>query len=391
MTMKRKWPVRAKILVPLFIGFFVMALAFVVISYMEFRTFTIQDCVEYAYGLNSLIADDLDVDHINDYIELGRAHPDYEAIESHLYKLRDAYPDIVFLYVYQIREDGCHVVFDLDTDDVPASEPGSIVDFDASFGKYIPDLLAGKPVRPVISKDTYGFLLTVYTPLYDSKGVCQCYAAVDYSMELLTAYVRAIIGQILLFFLIIVLIIVVVSVLLTDRGIVKPMKRLEKRAYRDTLTGLQNRTAYYEYNQALDRSISEGKADFSILMLDVNYLKRMNDTYGHERGNDYLKNASELISRVFGREFVYRTGGDEFVVVMEGGAPDRAERLIREFKDAVVKYQSDVGLQPWQRVSTAVGIASFDASRDTCTEDVLKRADAAMYQDKLAMKAQRTD
>jgi len=264
---------RVRILVPLFIGFLVMTLDFIGISYFEFRAYTIEDCVNYAYGLNSLIADNLDIDHINDYIEQGRAHPDYEAIEQHLYKLRDAYPDIVFLYVYQIKEDGCHVVFDLDTDDVPAAQPGEIVPFDASFSKYIPDLLAGKEVDPIISRDTYGVLLTIYTPLRDSKGVCQCYAAVDYSMDLLTAYVRSIIGQIIIFFLIVILVIVAASVLATDKGIIKPMRRLERRAYRDTLTGLQNRTAYYEYNQTLDKRIADGTADFSILMVDVNFLK----------------------------------------------------------------------------------------------------------------------
>ena len=124
---------RVRILAPLLIGFLVMTLAFIGISYYEFRAYTIEDCVNYAYGLNSLIADDLDIDRINDYIKQGRAHPDYEAIEQHLYKLRAAYPDIVFLYVYQIQEDGRHVVFDLDTDDVPASRPGEVVPFDASF------------------------------------------------------------------------------------------------------------------------------------------------------------------------------------------------------------------------------------------------------------------
>ena len=62
--------------------------------------------------------------------------------------MRDAYPDIVYLYVYQIREDGCHVVFDLDTDNVPASQPGEVEDFDQSFSHCIPDLLAGKTVDP---------------------------------------------------------------------------------------------------------------------------------------------------------------------------------------------------------------------------------------------------
>lgn len=388
---KRRVPARARILIPLFVGFLVMAIAFIAISYVQFKNYTIDDCVNYAYGLNGLIAEELDIDHVNDYIEQGRNHPDYARIEKHLYKLRDAYPDIVFLYVYQIREDGCHVVFDLDTDDVPASQPGEVVDFDQSFSHCISDLLAGKAVEPVISRDTYGFLLTIYTPLYDSNGVCQCYAAVDYSMDLLIAYVRSIIGQIILFFLIVVALITLVSVLATDKGIIKPMKRLERRAYRDTLTGLQNRTAYYEYNQVLDGRIKEGTADFALLMVDVNFLKRMNDTHGHEKGNEYLKNASKLISYIFGEDRVYRIGGDEFVVILEGEARQKAEGMIAQFKGAVAQCQSTPDLQPWQRVSAAIGMASWEKGRDGCAEDVLKRADTAMYQDKLAMKAQRRD
>lgn len=221
--------------------------------------------------------------------------------------------------------------------------------------------------------------------------MCQCYAAVDYSMDLLTAYVRTIIVQIILLFLVVVLIVVVASVLVTDRGIVRPMKRLERRAYRDTLTGLQNRTAYYEYNQVLDKRIAEGTADFAIVMVDVNFLKRVNDTYGHEKGNEYLKNTSDLIGRTFGRENTYRTGGDEFVVVAEGDARNGVERRIEDFKAAVTRYQANDALKPWQKVSAAIGIADYEPGRDSRTEDVLKRADAAMYQNKLAMKAQRTD
>lgn len=376
---------------PLFIGFALMAVAFIAISYVEFKAYTIEDCVNYAYGLNRLIAADMDIDSINDYIDQGHAHPDYDRIERHLYMLRDAYPDIVYLYVYQIREDGCHVVFDLDADDVAASEPGEIVPFDQAFSKYLPDLLAGKPVEPVISRDTFGFLLTIYTPHYDSRGVCQCYAAVDYSMELLMDYVHSIIMQIVLLFLIVVLVIVVISVLVTDRGIVKPMKRLEDRAYRDTLTGLQNRAAYYEYSQALDGRIAEATADFSLLMVDVNFLKRMNDTHGHEKGNEYLKNAANLIGSVCGSERVYRTGGDEFVVALDKEAQQGMEELIRAFKAAVAVCQTRSDLKPWQRVSAAIGFATYEPGRDTYAEDVLKRADANMYQDKLAMKAARRD
>lgn len=126
-------------------------------------------------------------------------------------------------------------------------------------------------------------------------------------------------------------------------------------------------------------------------MVDVNFLKRMNDTHGHEKGNEYLKNAANLISYIFGEDRVYRTGGDEFVVILEGDEPRKVEGLIAQFKGAVAQCQSTPGLQPWQRVSAAVGMAAWDKGRDGCTEDVLKRADAAMYQDKQAMKAERRD
>lgn len=388
---RKAWSTRTKILATLFVGFLVMSVAFVHISYTEFKAYTISDCVNYAYGLNSLIADELDIDHIDDYIAQGHDYPGYDDIERHLYKLRDAYPDIIFLYVYQIHEDGCHVVFDLDTDEVPATEPGAVVPFDPSYERYIPDLLAGREIPPIVSNDSYGYLLTIYTPLYDSQGACRCYAAVDYSMKLLMDYVSDIVRQIIFLFLFVVLAVVVVSVLLTDRGIIRPMKRLERRAYRDTLTGLLNRTAYYEYNQVLDRQIASGEADFSILMVDVNFLKRMNDTHGHEKGNEYLRNAADLIGRVFGQERLYRTGGDEFVGVFEGAAHNDVRQKIHALKDEIVNLQSKPGLHPWQRVSAAVGLAAYDSTRDKRAEDVLKRADAAMYQDKLAMKAQRRD
>lgn len=84
-------------------------------------------------------------------------------------------------------------------------------------------------------------------------------------------------------------------------------------------------------------------------MVDVNFLKRMNDTHGHEKGNEYLKNAANLISYIFGEDRVYRTGGDEFVVILEGDEPRKVEGLIAQFKGAVAQCQSTPGLQPWQQ------------------------------------------
>lgn len=78
-------------------------------------------------------------------------------------------------------------------------------------------------------------------------------------------------------------------------------------------------------------------------------------------------------------------------MVAEGDARNGVERRIEDFKAAVTRYQANDALKPWQKVSAAIGIADYEPGRDSCTENVLKRADAAMYQNKLAMKAQRTD
>lgn len=391
-TKARKLSLRGKLLINFAILFTLLTAAYVAISYFEFKNYTVSDCVDYAKGLCSLIEDELDAEHIDDYIEKGFDYPGYAEIRSRLGKLRDAYPDIVFLYVYQIREDGCHVVFDLDTADLPASEPGEIVEFDESFRKYIPDMLAGKEVPSIISRDQFGYLLTIYTPMTDAEGNCKCYVGVDYSMDLLTQYVKDIVSKIVLIFVAVMILLSAATIIATNRRIVKPVKQLENRAFRDTLTGLPNRNAYYDYNKVLDARIAAGDAQFSIIMVDVNNLKKMNDNYGHEKGNQYLKNSADLIASVFGRESLYRIGGDEFVAVMEG-EKRQAESiaLLREFRARVQDYHERKGLKPWEQVYAAAGIADYTSGKDTCTEDVLKRADMAMYTEKVEMKAARKE
>ena len=126
-------------------------------------------------------------------------------------------------------------------------------------------------------------------------------------------------------------------------------------------------------------------------MIDVNYLKRMNDVYGHEQGNIYLKGAAELMEKIFGNEHLYRIGGDEFVIILEGKKQDGAEERIRAFKEEIARRQADESLQPWEKISAAVGIAKYEKGTHRETEEVLRKADEAMYADKLAMKAVRTD
>ena len=385
----KKGKIRWKIIIPVIAVLLVTTVAFIGISYYAYREHEIEDLENYARGLTNLLAGEIiKAEDIDGVLEQGRDYPDYDMIEQKLYKLRKAYPDVVYLYVYQIREDGCHVLFDLDTDKFKGSEFGKVEKFFPAYEQYIPDLLAGKQVPSFESREDYGHVLTVLTPL---EGTDSVYVGADCSMEALREYVRHVIGQVCLVFVAVLAIILAVSLFLADRNVIRKMDKLENRAYRDTLTGLQNRTAYYEYNDVLNKKEDAGDADFSILMIDINYLKRVNDTYGHEQGNLYLQGAAELIRKVFGEEYVYRIGGDEFVVILEGKAQDGAEERIRAFRDEITRLQADDSLKPWEKVSAAVGLAKYEKGRDASTEEVLRRADEAMYREKIAMKAQRTD
>lgn len=383
---------RWKFMLPMILGALIMSVAFSLISYFTFRDVEMKDCENYTRGLTWLIADEIiDADKIDVYLEQGRNAPDYEVIEQKLYHLREAYPDVVYLYVYQIHEDGWHVVFDLDTKEFKGSEPGTVQEFFPAYKDYIPDLLAGKEVPAIVSDEDYGYVLTVCTPLYDANGVCKCYIGADCSMEFLREYVWNIIRQIVYSFLIVLAVMLAIGFFVTDRGVVRQVKNLEDRAYRDTLTGLQNRTAYYDYNKELTRKMEAGEADYSILMIDVNFLKKMNDVYGHEQGNLYLQGAADLIRKIFGDKYTYRIGGDEFVVILEGKAQEGIEEKIKAFKDEIARLQADDSLKPWEKISAAVGIAKYEKGTHREPEEVLRKADEAMYADKAAMKAERKD
>lgn len=152
------------------------------ISFILYRNTTIDEHTRLGQGVAGLAASVIDPDKVDEYLEKGEQADGYKETEEKLYRVRASSSDIEYVYVYKIMQDGCHVVFDLDTEGVKGSEPGYVEPFDPSFGAHLPALLAGEPIDPIISNDSYGWLLTVYQPVYDGDGNCVCYAAADISM-----------------------------------------------------------------------------------------------------------------------------------------------------------------------------------------------------------------
>ena len=117
-------------------------------------------------------------------------------------------------------------------------------------------------------------------------------------------------------------------------------------------------------------------------MVDMNGLKLLNDTYGHEKGNVAIKKTCSLICDVFSHSPVYRFGGDEFVVIIKDRDYDSIEEKIRQFKS----LSKETTGEPWERVNAAIGYALYD--HDDTVDDVFRRADHSMYEYKKEMKAE---
>jgi diguanylate cyclase (GGDEF)-like protein len=125
--------------------------------------------------------------------------------------------------------------------------------------------------------------------------------------------------------------------------------------------------------------------NFGIGVFDINNLKKINDSLGHESGDAYIVNCCQLLCKTFKNSPVYRIGGDEFaVLLMEEDFKNRDELLLK-MKDRMKEIASQ-DPTPEERVSIAGGIAVFDPENDLKVADVFTRADAAMYDDKVTVK-----
>ena len=120
-------------------------------------------------------------------------------------------------------------------------------------------------------------------------------------------------------------------------------------------------------------------------MVDVNFLKRINDSLGHSMGDSYLKGCCQIVCDTYKHSPVYRIGGDEFVVLLTGSdyehRNERLERIRKTFKDSYENTASEM----CNRYSAAVGMAEY-AADDNTIELVFKRADKRMYEDKQRIK-----
>ncbi len=251
-THVRQISLRGKILILLSLSITIIAIAAVTIGYIIFQNSTVDDYSGFAQGIANNLSYYIDADKVDAYVANGEAEPGYLETKEQLQRMKDSSSDIEFIYVYKIMDDGCHVVFDLDSGDVKASKPGDIIPFDESFMEKKDDLLAGKEIEPKKTNDTFGWLLTAYKPVYDSNGNCACYIGVDISMSRLEGGVYKYLAQQISLFLGFFILVLAFGLWLADYNIIYPLNAMAHAASSFAYNSTAERNASIDRIRALD-------------------------------------------------------------------------------------------------------------------------------------------
>ena len=223
---------RAKIVFFVAAAMIVIAGAITALSFFHYRSAALEEQIEQAQGVVKVAAAAIDPGRVDEFIERGESAEGYDVVDRRFYDLANSSENIRYVYAYQIREDGCHVVFDADTPETEGSAPGEVIEFDEAFQAYLPALLAGEPIEPIVSNEKYGWLLTVYEPVYDSAGKCRCYVGADIDMSGITADGYRFLARVVSLFFGFFLLILATTLWLAEYHIVLPINTMSLAAGR---------------------------------------------------------------------------------------------------------------------------------------------------------------
>jgi diguanylate cyclase (GGDEF)-like protein/PAS domain S-box-containing protein len=159
-------------------------------------------------------------------------------------------------------------------------------------------------------------------------------------------------------------------------------KKLRDASVTDELTGLFNRRGFLTLAQNQIDIANRMKKNFSLLYLDLNDMKTINDELGHQQGDQALVDIAHILKNSFRRsDIIARVGGDEFIVLLREGGRQPSERAIIEKLQENLKVHNEEAERAY-RLSVSTGLIQFDPQHPCTLEELLSRADALMYENK---------
>lgn len=161
--------------------------------------------------------------------------------------------------------------------------------------------------------------------------------------------------------------------------------RLNRMWIYDTLTEVFNRAGFFKFAPNLIHEAIDRKENLFILFLDLDGLKSVNDRYGHDEGDAFIKAMGMILRQLHGNgELVMRYGGDEFVVMSKNYTDEKAAGYIRRIERSIDEYNMTSGKE--YKLGASMGYSLVEPEEDMKLEDLIEVADQEMYKVKKAKK-----
>jgi diguanylate cyclase (GGDEF)-like protein len=163
--------------------------------------------------------------------------------------------------------------------------------------------------------------------------------------------------------------------------ITEARERIENLAQTDALTGLYNLRMFNEVWQRVHAAGESDRSPYALLLIDMDKLKDINDSFGHDAGNSAITLVSQCLQRsIRNTDYAARFGGDEFAVLLPGASPEIAEAVVKRVRHNVFKTTLDLRSR-MIRCSVSIGVVNYPKDgRDM--RELLSMADRKMYRDK---------
>ena len=166
-----------------------------------------------------------------------------------------------------------------------------------------------------------------------------------------------------------------------ERAISEMNEKLRQQAIIDDLTGLHNRRAFMAIGEHELRSAARSGQPLVVLFADLDRMKAINDTFGHAEGDCALRDVANILrASLRSSDVVARLGGDEFCALLPDCPPDQAAAILGRIGDAARRHRGTRSFE----LSLSLGVATHEPGTLETFEDVMRRADAAMYEQKAA-------